>query len=292
MTWLLFALLAALSESFKSLFSKQSLQAVSPQWTALAACSIPIPLLLGWLLVTHAIPSLGPKFLWALLIGGSLNVWALFLFMRALQASDLSVTVPFISFTPIFLLVTSPVLVGDKPTALDILGILCIVTGAYTLHIRLAHQDIWAPFRAILQQEGPRKMLGVALIYSVSSNFDKIGVQQSSPLVWSLSLTSVMTLGFLLLMRWTSPPSSSFPWQPRPLALLVLIGLFQGIGLLVHNHALSIGPVPSVIAVKRSSILFAAIWGCMFLGERQIQERLGGALLMVLGMGIMAWGQG
>ena len=292
MTWYMFALLAALSESLKSLVSKQSLQAISPQWTALSACAIPIPLLLGWLVIVQTPLSFGPKFFPVLLIGGSLNVWALFLFMRALQASDLSVTIPFISFTPIFLLATSPVLVGDVPTGQDMLGIFCIVAGAYTLQIRLAEQNIWAPFRAILQQDGPRRMLGVAMIYSISSNFDKLGVQQSSPLVWSLSITSFMTLGFLVWLRWMPRGNSPNFLRPRFMVLLVLIGFFQGIGLLVHNQALSMGPVPSVIAVKRSSILFAAVWGFLFLRERHIQERVGGVLLMILGMSIMAMGDG
>ncbi len=292
MSWLLFALLAALSESFKSLVSKQSLREVSPYWVALSACAIPIPLLLGWLIISPSSPSLGPNFFPALVVGGSLNVWALYVFMRALRDSDLSVSVPFIAFTPIFLLATSPVLVGDVPTLQDVLGILCIVCGAYTLHIRLAHQHLWAPFQAIARQAGPRRMLLVAVIYSVSSNFDKIGVQQSSPLVWALAITTFMTLGYLGIFRWLTGGATAFTGGPRFIGMLFLIGLFQGIGLIVHNHAMSIGPVPSVIAVKRSSILFASIWGFMFLREGHARERLSGVLLMVLGVGIMAMGEG
>ncbi len=292
MTWLLFALLAALSESFKSLLSKRSLGFVSPEWTALAACVIPIPLLLGCLLVFQDPWSVGPQFFPALLAGGSLNVWALYLFMRALQSSDLSVTVPFISFTPIFLLVTSPVLVGDVPTASDLFGILCIVAGAYVLHIQGAHQHWWAPFQAIVSQEGPRKMLAVAVIYSFSSNIDKLGVQQSSPLVWALAITSFMTIGYLFWLNWGAETPRPTQVPHRIIGFLVLIGVFQGLGLIVHNHALSIGPVPSVIAVKRSSILFASLWGFLFLQEGPVRERLTGVLLMILGIVIMAIGEG
>jgi len=286
MHWFYFALLAAVSESLKNLCSKHGLRAVSPQLAALAASTTPIPLLLGMLLFTDAMPSLGPQYFPALLLGGTLNVLALFQFMRALQASDMSLAIPFVSFTPIFLLFTSPLLVGDMPNAQDMVGILCIVAGAYLLQIQSTDQGWLAPFKAIIHQPGPRRMLSVALIYSITSNFDKIGVQNSSPLFWSLSITSVMTVGFLLMLRFLPRPNIPTP-STNTLGILFAIGLFQALGLFFHNTALSVGSVPSVIAVKRSSILFAVIWGIMFLREERGKERLTGAALMVIGIGIL-----
>jgi uncharacterized membrane protein len=290
MSWMYLALLAAISESLKDLFSKQGLRSVSPQLAALAACATPIPILLTMVLFTDSVPLLGPRYGWALLIGGTLNILAMFQFMRALQASDMSLAVPFVSFTPIFLLITSPLMVGDVPTNQDIAGIVCIVAGAYVLHIQSVHRGLLGPLLAVFREPGPRRMLSVAFIYSLTSNFDKIGVQNSSPLFWSLSIASVMTIGFVLLLRFL-PQQTIAPPQKGTLGILFLIGLFQAIGLLVHNTALSLGPVPSVIAVKRSSILFAVIWGFVFLKERHVRERLAGAILMVIGIGILGIGQ-
>ena len=289
MSWMYLALLAAISESLKDLFSKQGLGRVSPQLAALAACATPIPILLTMVLFTDSVPLLGPRYGWALLMGGTLNILAMFQFMRALQASDMSLAVPFVSFTPIFLLITSPLMVGDVPTTQDFVGIMCIVAGAYVLHIQSVHQGLLAPVLAVFREPGPRRMLSVAFIYSLTSNFDKIGVQNSSPLFWSLSIAGVMTLGFVLLLRFLPQQSLAAPHRST-LGILLLIGLFQAIGLLVHNTALSLGPVPSVIAVKRSSILFAVIWGFVFLRERHVGERLTGAILMILGIIIMALG--
>jgi len=286
MHWFYFALLAAISESLKDLFSKHGLRAVSPQLAALAASATPIPLLLGILLFTDSIPSLGPQYFPALLLGGTLNVLALLQFMRALQASDMSLAIPFVSFTPIFLLFTSPLLVGDMPNAKDMGGILFIVAGAYLLQIQATDQGWLAPFKAIIHQPGPRRMLSVALIYSFTSNFDKIGVQNSSPLFWSLSITSMMTVGFLLMLRFLPRPNIPTT-STNTLGILIVIGLFQTVGLFSHTTALSLGAVPSVIAVKRTSILFAVIWGILFLRERQGKKRLAGAALMVIGIGIL-----
>ncbi|MBA3964902.1 MAG: EamA family transporter [Nitrospirales bacterium] len=76
----------------------------------------------------------------------------------------------------------------------------------------------------------------------------------------------------------------------RTVGILILIGLFQGIGLLLHSTALNHGPVPSVIAVKRSSMLFAVIWGILFLRERYVGQRLAGAVLMMIGVGVLGFG--
>lgn len=281
--WIFLALLAAIIESLKDLSSKASLRNISPQLAGLSASAVPIPMLLIFLLSSSSWPTIDSRFFFALALSGSLNVLGMFQFMRALQESDLSLTIPLISLTPIFLLVTSPVLVGDMPTTQDIAGIACIVGGTYLLHLHSIHRGWFAPFQAIWDQPGPRRMLFVALIYSFTSNFDKMGVQHSSPLLWSLSITTFMAVGFLLLLRYV-------PWDehPRPqgrtFIVLLLIGVFQGLVLLVQNHALLSGPVPSVIALKRTSILFAVIWGIMFLRESHSRERLAGAILMITGI--------
>lgn len=290
MSWMYLALLAALSESLKDLLSKQGLKSVSPQLAALAACATPIPILLTIVLSTDSVPSLGPKYGWALLIGGTLNILAMLQFMRALQSSDLSLAIPFVSFTPLFLLITSPLLIGEMPTIQDIVGIFCIVGGAYVLHIQSIHHGLLAPLLAVFREPGPRRMLSVAFIYSLTSNFDKIGVQNSSPLFWGLSISTVMTIGFLLLLRFLPARNIAAP-HTTTFGILLLAGLFQTLGLLVHNTALNLGPVPSVIAVKRSSILFAVIWGFVFLREKYVGERLAGAVLMMIGVGVLGFGQ-
>ena len=193
---------------------------------------------------------------------------------------------PFVSFTPIFLLFTSPLLTEDVTDTQDLAGILCIVAGAYLLQIRSTYQGWLAPFRAMISQPGPRRMLSVALIYSITSNFDKIGVLHSSPIFWSLSISSLMAVGFLLMLRFLPHPTIPTP-STNTLGILLAIGLLQTVGLFFHNTALSLGPVPSVIAVKRSSILFATLWGIMFLREERGKERLAGAVLMVIGIGIL-----
>ena len=286
MLWLGLALLAALSESLKDLFSKQGLNHVQPHTAALAASAIAFPILLAFFLLTDELPSVGPQYATALLWGGLLNVIAFIQFMRALQASDLSLTIPFITFTPIFLLFTSPWLVGEFPELWGLIGIFFIVGGSYILSIQDSHIGFMDPFLAIVKQPGPRRMLSVAAIYSLTSNFDKIGVQHSSPLFWSLSINTFM-FASLLIIFWVLPKPKAHLKQPFKLSLLVLIGLFSALTLIAHNMALSLASVPAVIAIKRTSALLAVLWGFLALRETNIQQRFLGTTLMVLGIALV-----
>ncbi|WP_447968999.1 EamA family transporter [Nitrospira sp. M1] len=287
MLWLSVALLAALSESLKDLFSKQGLHCTPPHIAALAASTLAFPILLSFFLLTSELPLIGPRYWEALLLGGILNVLAFIQFMRALQASDLSLTIPFITFTPIFLLFTSPWIVGEFPGVLGLLGILLIVGGSYIISIQGEHISWLDPFVAMVKEPGPRRMLSVAAIYSLTSNFDKIGVQHSSPIFWSLSINVFMTLA-LLVIFFLIRPSNTNQSPPIKISLLMLIGLFSATTLIAHNTALSLASVPSVIAIKRTSVLFAILWGLLILRETNVRQRFIGATLMVIGIGLVA----
>ncbi|MCA9471400.1 MAG: EamA family transporter [Nitrospirales bacterium] len=287
MSWFLFALLAAFSESLKDLFSKKGLESVQPHVAALAASAFSFPILLGFFLFTSGIPLIGPRYWEALLWGGALNVLAFVQFMRALKASDLSFTIPFITFTPIFLLFSSPWLVGESPGSLGLLGILLIVGGSYILSVQGSNASLLAPFFAIVKEPGPRRMLSVAAIYGLTSNFDKIGVLNSSPLFWSLSINIFMVLGlFVTHLFIRAPLVKKGPHVNFP--LLLLIGFFSATTLIAHNMALSTASVPAVIAIKRTSVLFAVLWGFWILREPNIRQRFFGATLMVIGIGLVA----
>ncbi len=219
---------------------------------------------------------------------GLLNVIALIQLMRALQSSDLSLTAPFITFTPIFLLLTSPWLVGEFPGLPGVLGVLLIVGGSYILAIHNSHISLADPFFAMWKEKGPRRMLMVAAIYSVTSNFDKIGVQHSSPLFWSVSINAFMVAGLLTIWFFMRRTAKGH-YEAHQYGLLILIGLFSAITLVTHNMAMNLASVSAVVAVKRTSVLFAVLWGFFILRETSIRQRLTGTALMVLGIGLVAF---
>jgi uncharacterized membrane protein len=155
MVWFIFAFLTALFEATKDVFSKKSLKDVDEYVVAWSLPFFALPFLLPILLFT-GIPPLGERFWRALVIGGTLYAITLILYMKAIKSSDLSITVPMLTFTPLFLLITSPLIVGEFPSIFGLIGILLVVTGSYLLNITKKSHGYFAPFKALLKEKGPR----------------------------------------------------------------------------------------------------------------------------------------
>src|SRR5258708_7357825 len=68
-----------------------------------------------------------PTFLIYLTLDVGLITCVMWLYFRALQISPLSLCVPFLSFTPVFLIPSAYVVLGDVPPPLNLLGVLLIL---------------------------------------------------------------------------------------------------------------------------------------------------------------------
>ena len=97
------------------------------------------------------IPEIGDNFWVALLVGGGLNVFTNLIYMRAIKLSDLSITIPLITFTPLFMLITSPLILGEFPNLFGIAGIVLIVTGSYLLNFKEKKKGYLAARRTLVQ---------------------------------------------------------------------------------------------------------------------------------------------
>ncbi|MCK5699393.1 MAG: EamA family transporter, partial [Candidatus Aenigmarchaeota archaeon] len=125
-------------------------------------------------------------------------------------------------------------------------------------------------------------MLCVAFIWSISSNFDKIGVVNSSPVFWTASLNMFLTMTLLPIMLLKSHSCTS--QVKNNIKALLPIGFFTAMMHLFIMTALSLTLVAYVISIKRTNALFSVLWGALFFKEKHIKERLIGALIMVVGV--------
>ncbi len=281
MIYLGFAFLTALFESLKDLTGKLGLGHFNEYFISWALGAISMPMLLP-LLFFIEIPELNRAFYLSLFAGGGLNAISLLLYMRAIRISELSVTIPMITFTPLFLLVTSPFMVGEYPSAMGVIGVLLIVFGSYMLNINQRSEGFWAPFRALVKDPGPRLMLLVAFIWSFTANIDKIGVQNSSPLFWSITLTCFLAVALFppMLIYSRQSPRQIF----RQSKYLVPLGMLNALTLVTQMIAINFILVAYVISIKRGSAILSVVWGYLFFNERGLRARLIGVMIMVAGV--------
>jgi len=282
MLWFILSLASAIFKSIEDLFNKKSLERVDEflvTWGFRAfALLFSLPLLF---FIT--IPDIDSQFWYALIISGGLNTFVFILYIKAIRTSPLSVTVPMLAFSPLFLLLTSPLILGEFPNLYGLIGIFLIVFGAYLLHIKEKSKGLLAPFRALIKEKGPTLMLAVAFFWSITANIDKIGINHSSPIFWMITLNMFLfiTLSIVVLIKKKERIKSQFF---QNIKTLLPAGLFSAFTQFSMWTAVTMTIVPYVISIKRMSVVFSSLFGFFIFKERFLKTRLLGVLIMVLGV--------
>lgn len=280
MAWFILAISTAFFEAVRDLFNKTKLKTFDEYTVTFFLALLTVMFLLPWVL--RSPPSnLASPFWPTLLADGSLNTVAYVALIRAIKLADLSIVAPLTALTPLFLLLTSPILVGEFPPALSLLGVLSIAIGSYVLNVNKGQQHWLAPFRAMLVEPGPRLAVIVAFLWSITSNLDKIGIQASRPIFWVMMVYGVVAIALFpaIALQYRGR------WQqlPRIGMHLLPIGLTNAAAVACQMVALKLTLVVYVISIKRTSAVFSVLFGHLFLGEKHLRSRLAGSVLMVLG---------
>jgi uncharacterized membrane protein len=282
--WIIWAVACATLNAATSALTKRAAQdggAIAVTfWTF--AFSIPLTLLaLAW----TGMPAIGPGFWAALAIGVSLNVAAITLRNLGLKLSPLSVSIPLLSFTPVFLLVTEAAILGDRPGPQGIAGVLLVVIGAYSLNLGEARGGILQPIRVVLRDRGCQFMLVVAALWGITSVIDKVCVTRSSPVFYLVAFHIGFVVGYLPLLAWRRSTGASL--RPVLWRRYLLIAAIHFGSILTQMIAIQLTLVSYVIAIKRSGMLISVLIGVLFFGERGLRERLAGAALMSAGVALI-----
>ncbi len=74
------------------------------------------------------------------------------------------------------------------------------VIGAYFLAFKKGQKNLFSPFIHLFTHTGSRLMISVAVIFSITSNLDKIGILHSSPLFWLVSINFFLMIVHFPLM--------------------------------------------------------------------------------------------
>ncbi|MEL6463041.1 MAG: EamA family transporter [Cyanobacteria bacterium J06621_15] len=281
MTWFLFAISTAFLESVKDVFNKKTISQID-EYILVFSFNLLTAIISLPLLFFNEIPTFGNNYLYALIAIGFFNTIAFLLFFKAIKASDLSIVAPITTLSPIFLLITSPLLVGEFPNFIGILGIFIIVIGAYVLKFQDKTSGYLAPFKSLFKETGSRLMFGVVLIWSITANVDKIGVQNSSPILWTITAHLSVAVFILPIVFWKS--KINIQNIKSNFRNLILIGFINTLAILCQMSALQLALVSFVIAVKRTSALFNVLWGWLIFKEQGIKERVTGSIIMILGV--------
>jgi len=286
MSWFIYAFVCALSLATADALSKKALDDnTDPYIVAWVRTGYAAPFI-AVLIPFIDIPELDSVFFIITFLAVPLDIIAVLLYIRAIKVSPLSLTLPFLSLTPIFLIGTSYIILGEKPDKSGFIGIILVVIGAYLLNVHTISQGFLAPFRAIAKEKGSVLMIIVAFIFSIGVCLGKIAIQHSSPAFFSVIYIFLLSLFLFIIVSFKCKHFLSKSIS-RPVPF-VFIGMLIAIMIITHLKAISLIEVSYMVSVKRLSILFGVLYGIMFFKETNIKERLLGATVMVSGIIIIA----
>jgi drug/metabolite transporter (DMT)-like permease len=301
MLWYVLSIIGAIADAGYYISVKKYLQTSDPFILAAGGytCSGIILLCISWL---RGFPPIGPAFFGALIASSILGTFSILLSFAALRHTDISLAVPMISFTPLFLIMTSFVLLREVPSLMGIAGIMIIVTGSYVLNLSSSHRRLGDPFRSIVKNRGVLYMLIVSVLYAVAINFDKMIVLNSDPVFGSSITCMILGMVFSGISRCTMVRDLVVPVMAPPpdavhghtgeitstplknsIVQWTMIGILLSVSAVSINTAYTVQIVPYVIAIKRMSIIIMVVYGAFVFGEKDMVRRFFGALCMVAG---------
>jgi drug/metabolite transporter (DMT)-like permease len=280
--WILLGLLSAFSLAtnnalLKRMFTKHNEYLAT--WLSYAVAT----LLFLAILPFTPFPHIDSTFCYAILIALPLEIVAIILYIQTLKISPLSLTLPFLSLTPVFLIGVSYLLVGERISAAGAVGILCIAVGGYTLNIREFKKGIFQPFAAVFRERGSVYMILVAFIYSITASLGKKAITHSSALYFVI----VYLAGFFLLLTPVVLYLTRKEWKPTKRAEIVkaslLPGLCEFVATLSYVIGLSLTKVAYLISVRRLAVLMGVLYGVLLFKETGTGERFVGTSMMLAG---------
>jgi len=228
---------------------------------------------------------LQPGFWSVLAILVPINALGYFLQNWSFKSAPLSLTVPFMAFTPAFVLLTGFIHLGEIPSAWGCIGVLTTVAGGYLLYAD-AQGGVWAPFRAIMRERGSMLMLAAALVWSVASVMGKQLILLSSPLYAGCVFSLVHNAALLLFLALIG--------QVRPSELRMrgghtaTLGLCLYLHILCHFSAVAMANVAYMLSIKRLNGLVALGFDHYLFGQPLLRHRLFGTIWMTAGAVIIA----
>jgi drug/metabolite transporter (DMT)-like permease len=281
MLWFTLSLTAAMSQAINDVISKHFFSDLTAYEMGLIRLLYVLPYLAVGLFVISW-PPLDNIFWVCLAFGLPLELAAFICYMRAIKVSPLSLTLPFLAFTPAFVIVTGFLILDEALSLYGLAGIALIVVGSYLLNLSSVKHQWIAPFRAIFKEQGSWLMLLTALIYSLTATIGKLAIQHSSPQFFAV--TYFLFFAFFVIALFPIIPgvkAVNAIKKPLPAAIA---GMVLGTMIFSHTLAISLIEAAYMLSVKRSSLLFGVLFGALLFKEEKVRERLLGASIMMCGV--------
>ena len=214
------------------------------------------------------------------------------LYFSMLKKYEISLVSPLLNLSPLSLLVLSVFILSESISFLNILGILVIIFATYILEVNHNHHEKKDPhkfhFRELLKTPSTFFIYAAGMILSISfaAIFDKMifnqGVNTFTNLYFSALIIATFVFLFLAKEGKIKQTITKVITQPQTL-LISLVGFIDQM-LILTAIAMPQALISLVIPLRRTSTLFASIFGGILFHEKHMLRKFLATLIMLFGI--------
>jgi len=199
---------------------------------------------------------------------------------RSLREGEFSEVIPISALLPVFNVVTSLLVIGESPTPQGAVGIALTVCATWLL----------------LGGEGRRRfnmpvlfMIISVLCTAIGATLDKVAIEASAPLIYSLVNIGGGVVVFAILTFAVRSEHELVRVRDH-LGTLLFMGALLAFGFVIFSTAFALGPTSYTLAIRSGGFLAAALWGIIALNEPASPRKLLALALFSLGTLALALG--
>ena len=205
-----------------------------------------------------------------------LGIFSALLFLKSIKESDLSLTIPLLSFSPLFSSLFSFIFLNEELSKTQYLGVFSIIFGTLSLYSNAFNiTQIFKSVIHITKNQSAKLMLLVALCWSITPVLDKMCLKHSSINIHGL----IQAFGTFLILQ---------ELKTKYLNLIfftVMIGTFATIS---QFYAILLNFVPIMESIKRAIGQFSSvIFGNLYFNEKFSLQKIIGIIFISSGVFII-----
>ena len=212
-----------------------------------------------------------------------ISVISAIFFLKSILHSDLSLTIPLLSLTPIFSSLFSLLFLNEKLLLTQYFGILSIVLGTLTLYTKeLTLNSFFRSFMIIKENKGAKLMVIVSIFWSVTPVIDKICLKYT-PINYHGLIQSLGMLLAIITISVKEIKTLNFPLKSTGLIIITL--LIGTTATILQFYSILENYVPIMESIKRTiGQVCALIFGYIIFKERITIQKVVGVLILSIGI--------
>lgn len=285
MDWIYFAFISAILSALAAILQKKVLfnfDALEFSFV-LSICNA---ILVLFFIASINFTIIDPTGLLILYLKTFLGALAFWFVMLAIKNMEISSALPLMVLTPGLIAIFSYFLLGETIQYIEIIGMILLLIGTYILEIK-KNDNLINPFITFIKSDYHHYIIYAILLFTFSSIIDKLVLKNYKmlPVTFVFFQQIFLAINFTLLIIYKKKNFLNiFTSMNRNTLFWIVLISVSTIGYrYTQIEAIKIAPVALVISVKRTSVLFASIYGGRLFSEHQLLKKSIAIVIMLFG---------